>query len=198
MPRRQAASGCGKLPVRSLPVAMLTCTYAYWRVTAPVTRYLWTPSTEHVTRGSPVEGAAVEPQRQHPRHHLRRAKLRLQPISSGLCGTFCPLQEGHLPHDRRCSTLYGWKNNETESDAAPPRRRSPKDSDERQRRKTATKGSDERQRRKAATKDVADMVRGDSAAHRPSSGTPIEPGTARRSLCAAAGIALLGGMCFSA
>ena len=42
------------------------------------------------------------------------------------------------------------------------------------------------------------MVSEHSAAYRPSSGAPIEPGTARRSLRAAAGVVLLGGLSFFA
>jgi len=42
------------------------------------------------------------------------------------------------------------------------------------------------------------MVSDNSAAHHPSSGAPIEPGAARRSLRAAAGVVLLGGLSFFA
>jgi hypothetical protein len=53
-----------------------------------VTHYLWTPSTEHVTRMLLAERVDVEVQLQL--HRLRRADMLLQSISSEKFGTFCP------------------------------------------------------------------------------------------------------------
>jgi len=51
---------------------------------------------------------------------------------------------------------------------------------------------------KKTTKEGVEVVREYSAVYRPSSGAPIDPGTVRRSLRAAAGVLLLGGLSFLA
>src|SRR5262249_5383311 len=148
-----------------------------------VSRSLWTPSTEHVTRMLLVERAKVDMQLHQKLHRLRPTESRLQPISSDKFGTF-------FPHDRdtclmtcdapACTVGRAVRRSPMRrlpfQDALPHGVRSPN--------KTTNEG--------------VEVVSETSAAYRPPSGAPIDPGTVRRSLRAAAGVALLGGLTFFA